>query len=330
MSEHDEIKKVSKKSKTDGKKFYMSHTTLTDYLTCQRYYWFKTIRRLELDRLHLPFLVGRVVHTGISHVLSGAANVIALTKKELEREIKETIKKFPAIKADEQEKLYLLRLSIPGMLKAYMSKYGKFIREMHHLESEIPFEYDLGNGVVIVGKIDNLLRSKTKKVFLHELKSSTYITVEYVRAIQTDMQTSLYYHVLKDNPELIKKYGTIAGIIYDVQKKPSIKQKKGETRPEFEHRLSEWYDVFDGQQKFHQETITSPKITKEGLLNTYRRVSHEIRQKKTKEEFYQNFGSCVRSWGFCEHYKLCHEGGETKQNLIEFRTRERHKVQKGK
>jgi len=106
-----------------------------------------------------------------------------------------------------------------------------------------------------------------------------------------------------------------------------FKQKKKESKSEFGKRLSEWYEQYDGQQKFHQETIHQPLISKEDLLNTYRRASDEIRKKTKKEEFYQNFQSCVRDWGFCEHYRLCHKGGETKENLVAFKIRERYKAQ---
>jgi len=323
----DEVKKVTEKIMTTPKKFYVSHTTIMDYLTCQRYYYFKTIRRLELDVLKLPFIVGRVMHIGIAYILMQKKNAIALTTTHLEDEIQTARKKFPEMTTEQEEKLELLRLTVPGMMKAYSERYAKFIQEAEHLDSEIPFKYDLGNGVVVVGKIDNLLKTKKQKLYLHELKSSTYISVEYVRAIQTDAQTSLYFHVLKDTPQLMKKQGVISGIIYDVQRKPSIKQKKKESKSEFGKRLSEWYEQYDGQQKFHQETIHQPLISKEDLLNTYRRASDEIRKKTKKEEFYQNFQSCVRDWGFCEHYRLCHKGGETKENLVAFKIRERYKAQ---
>lgn len=313
------------------RKLYMSHTGLNAFLDCRRHYYYKYVRRLELDRLSIPFVAGRVIHLGVSALLKKDKQALEIAAEALRIETKTIRKKHPEITADQETKLAEMQETIPGLLKAYQKRYGKFIREHEHLKEEVPFEYNLDAETVIVGKIDNLLRSnKTKQMFTHELKSTSYITVEYVRAIQTDAQSALYHLVLNAKPELagLKKGQKMSGIIYDVARKPSIRQTKKETRQQFLARLVEWYELIDGQQRFHMESIKQPLISAESLLNTYTKATNELRQSTKIEDYYQNFGHCVNDWGFCEHYGLCHRGES--EDSVTYRTRERFKVQDDK
>ena len=58
---------------------HMSVSSVQDWMTCKRLYYYKRIKKYEKVQYNLPFIVGRVVHEGLSHVL--AKTIDPKTKK---------------------------------------------------------------------------------------------------------------------------------------------------------------------------------------------------------------------------------------------------------
>jgi tRNA-binding EMAP/Myf-like protein len=287
--------------------------------------------KYEKIAYNLPFIVGRVVHAGLAALLrksvdvkTGKPNAIVVMKAEFIKEKKEAVVKFN-LTPEELEKLKMQEFITEGMILAYEYKYQKMIKDMTYLGGEVEGALQFSDDVIFVIKMDNIVKVRAKKI-LHELKTSKTITPDYVKRIQTDIQTAIYFYfhniIFEDEP--------IEEIMYDVIRKPSIKQKKKETQLEFIDRLKQWYDKpDDSSSAFHIERFPTPKISADDVINTVDKVSQEMLKAKTKEDYYQDFDKCHSYYGdVCPMYALCHEGGETKENLVLYTIRKPFHVSK--
>ena len=315
---------------------HMSVSSVQDWMTCKRLYYYKRIKKYEKTSYNLPFIVGRVVHEGLAAVLSKSVdlktkklNAIEIMAAAYMKERAAAIKEY-VLSPEQLEELNMQEFTTKGMLLAYRTKYGKMIEDMKVLGSEVEGAIDLGNDVTFVVKLDNIVRIRAKKI-LHELKTTKQITPDYIKRIQTDLQTATYFHF----HNIIWPEEPIEEVLYDVIRKPSIRRKKSsknkpaESKEAFLQRLQEWYKKPDDMAVFHIERFKRPGITEDAIINTVVKVSEEMLRSKTKEDYYQDFDKCHSYFGdVCPMYALCHEGGETKENLLTYTVRKSYHVSK--
>lgn len=316
---------------------HMSVSSVQDWMTCKRLYYYKRIKKYDKVQYNLPFIVGRIVHIGLAAVMAKSIdpktkklNAIELMTAEFRKERKEAIQAF-GLNPEQIEELDMQEFTTRGMLLAYQSKYSKMISDMRLLGSEVEGAIDLGNDVTFVIKLDNIVNVRNRKI-LHELKTTKQITPDYVKRIQTDLQTAVYFHF----HNIIFEESKIEEVMYDVIRKPSIRRKKGskniapETKLQFLERLQEWYKKpGDTDSVFHIERFKTPGITEEAVINTVVKVSEEMLRSKTKEDYYQDFDKCHSYYGdVCPMYALCHNGGEIPSNLVLYTIRKSYHVSK--
>jgi len=303
---------------------HMSVSSTQDWMTCKRLYYYKRIKKYEKVAYNLPFIVGRIVNEGIAAVLNKKPDAIKITEAVYKKERANAIKAY-TLTPEEIEKLDMQEFITKGMLLAYQTKYAKMIADMKHLGSEVEGALQFNDDVIFVIKMDNIVMIRKKKV-LHELKTSKTITPDYVKRIQTDLQTAIYFHfhniIFEDDP--------IQEVMYDVIRKPSIKLKKKESKQQYLERLQRWYQKPDDMNSaFHIERFKTPGISADDVINTVDKVSKEMLIAKTKEDYYQDFDKCHSYYGeVCPYYILCHEGGEIPSNLIQFGVRKSYHVSK--
>jgi hypothetical protein len=274
--------------------------------------------------------VGRVVHEGLAALLSKSVdpktkkpNAMEVMVNAYKEERKKAIQEF-GLTPDKIEVLNMQEFVTKGMLLAYQKKYSKMIADMRHLGAEVEGALDLGNDVTFVLKLDNIVKVRNKKI-LHELKTTKEITPDYVKRIQTDLQIATYYHF----HNIIWPEEPIEEVMYDVVRKPSIRIKKTESKPQFLERLQSWYQKPEDMSVFHIERFKKPGIDEESVTNTIVKVSEEMLRCKEKEDYYQDFDKCHSYYGdVCPYYTLCHEGGERKENLVLYQIRKSYHVSK--
>lgn len=315
---------------------HMSVSSVQDWLVCRRLYYYKRIKKYEKTSYNLPFIVGRVVHEGLAAVLSKSidpktkkSNAIEIMSAVYRKERKLAIDTF-GLNPEQIEELDMQEFTTKGMLLAYQTKYAKMISDMRLLGSEVEGAIELGNDVTFVIKLDNIVKVRNRKI-LHELKTTKQITPDYVKRIQTDIQTAVYFHF----HNIIWPEDPIQEVMYDVIRKPSIHRKKAskhkpaETKLAFLERLQEWYKKPDDMSVFHIERFKTPGIEEDAVVNTVVKVSEEMLRCKEKEDYYQDFDKCSAYFGGqCDYYELCHQGGEISSNLVLYQIRKSYHVSK--
>lgn len=300
---------------------YVSHSSVQDYMTCPRLYFYKRIRKLELIVFNIKFFIGTIVHVGIGGLLSKVKEPLKLMHLEYERKRKEDTKKF-GLSVEQLNELNEIDVVSKGMVSSYESRYGAFLKAFTPLHNEEKLEYTLNENITVVTVLDNVIvKTKNKENWLHEFKTSKYITLDYILSVQADMQTAIGFHLWN----ILRPKTPLKGIVYDIVRKPSIRQKKTETKEQYLERLGEWYNGPNDTAVFHMEQKKQPLITVDALMNTLTKVTDNMTRSKHKEDYYQDFRQCHSYYGdHCPFYALCHEGGETKENLLQFRTREKY------
>jgi hypothetical protein len=289
----------------------VSISSIQDFLSCRRLYYYKRVKKYFRDELSFPHLVGKVMHVGVYNLLRGSKDYIKETMKYLDQEKKEIQSKF-SLSAEDQEELNEIDVQVKGMLEAYKKKYAIMLRDVKVISNEQERELELDGGDKFIYKIDNIIDVRGKRI-LHELKTSKYITPDYVKSIRTSFQSAAYFYAYNidndDNP--------VQEILYDIIRKPGIWQKKNEPYGAFLKRLGEWYDQPDNSDRFHVERFEKPVISEDDIWNTVINITRDLKKMKKKEDFYQDFEKCHSYYGNrCPYYELCHEGGESKENLV--------------
>ena len=103
---------------------HISVSSLQDFMTCRRLYWYKRIKKYEKIAYNLPFIVGRVVHVGLAAVMAKKKNAIEIMMQEFKKEKALAVKAF-TLPIEEIEKLNMQEFITKGMLLAYQAKYSK-------------------------------------------------------------------------------------------------------------------------------------------------------------------------------------------------------------
>lgn len=309
---------------------HISVSSLKDFMTCRRLYFYKRIRKYEKTAFNIPFVVGRTVHMGLNYLLEKKKDKNGILLDPVKRmsvyfdtEVKKINAEF-VLDEKQMKDLAEQKHITAGMLTAYANKYSKLLQDGTLIGNEVEGAMQFGDNVTFVIKLDNLIRVRAKKI-LHELKTSKYITPEYVQMIQTDIQTAVYFYMYN----FIFENSKIDEIMYDIIRKPSIRPKKNESYPAYLQRLTEWYERPDDMAVFHIERFTKPVISEADAFNTVEKVSEDMLRSKTKEDYYQDFDKCSSYYGDrCPMYELCHNGGETKENLVLYTIRKPYHVNK--
>jgi len=309
---------------------HMSVSSVQDFITCPRLYYYKRIKKYNRILYNLPFIVGRVVHEGLAAVLAKKPNAIELMTAVYRKERKEAIQAF-TLSPEQLEELDMQEFTTKGMLLAYQNKYSVMIKDTQLLKSELEGAVDLGNDVTFVIKLDNVMLIRKKKI-LHELKTTKQITPDYVRRIKTNLQIGVYFYF----HNIIWPDNKIEEILYDIIRKPGIRRKKGskniapETKLQFLERLQQWYKKPGGTDSvFHIERFKTPGISEEDIINTIIKVSENMLRSKVKEDYWQDYENCRSYYGDeCPYIPLCFEGGETKENLVLYQIRKSYHVSK--
>lgn len=313
---------MSKSTLDPHREIWLSHSGLETYQKCPRYYYWKYIRKLEKIQLNIPYLIGNVWNEALRLLFRKEKGILGRVKKRYLEE-KKKLMKLP-LSMDDLRKLGEGVYVIQGMTSAYYEKYQTMLKQFKHMHHEKPFHYRGFDNAVIPGQMDNvLLEVKENDQYIHEAKSTKGLTPDYVRSIKTKIQTPMYFHCWNDMYP--KKEDQFHGILYDVIEKPSIRQKKDEGYTTYLHRLADWYkDKSDAENKFHMERIFTPFLKKEPVMNTIRQILINIRERREKEDFEQNFERCLDGYE-CEMFGLCHQG-EGKEVMIQYQPRPQYKV----
>lgn len=206
-----------------------------------------------------------------------------------------------AIEAEEQEQI--LAKAIP-MREGYLKKHGKQDARRIWLEPEQVFDVAL-DGYRLRGCIDGIVRKgRSGKPWIVERKTTSGdVGDSYHDLLNFDFQSMFY--LTAGEIHLGEKIG---GILYDVTRKPTIRQKQNESLAEYSKRIEEAY-VGDPDRHFARYEIAVGKKRREEFVE-------ELQKKLSRYSAWfsagcnsvRNESACVKRWK-CEYIPICAGGG---------------------
>lgn len=147
--------------------------------------------------------------------------------------------------------------------------------------------YELPSGDVLIGRADGIA---TDGRLVEHKTTSAEITEEYEYDLQWDEQL-LAYMLMTGAREMY----------YTVCRKPTIRQKKGETDEEFFARMVAWYEE-DTDSKIRLLLVSR---TDEEVAEFERELKQMAFEMNHTSHYYRNVGNCKR-WGRrCEYASVC-------------------------
>lgn len=171
---------------------------------------------------------------------------------------------------------------------AMAQAYYKYIYPKFYCQAvEESFEYDLGDGNKLIGRID----ARADGGYLVEHKTTGLTSLEaYEYNLQWDEQIPAY--MLATGAR--KMYYTIC-------RKPTIRQKQNESEEEFYERMLAWYDE-DTDSKIRLLEI---ERTDEEILTFEEELKQMVHELEHTKHFYRNTQQCNMFGSRCEYSSVC-------------------------
>jgi len=214
----------------------------------KKYYW-NYVEGLKPKRKASALTLGGIFHEAHEMYFTGSTDSDALNciKDRYDEQISNTF-------LDDQEYVITDQYTCMGMWAGYPYKnLGEF--EDMHVEKEFKVSIPNLRGVRLVGKVDGLIKKKGRW-WVREIKTSGLTPNQFKGRIKNSYQVSGYVYAAN-------KLGyDIAGVQYDVIKKPRLKKGVNETVHDFGRRIMQDYLADSKKPEADRKCYSRP--------NTYR------------------------------------------------------------
>lgn len=294
----------------------LTNSARSTFLSCPQKYQYSYVYGLAPRKPSIPFLVGGLFHAELDLMYSSGSLDVEGMRDRVAAACEEVCK-FPGMRAEDSDNIWMQQAVVCGMVKGYAQLYLKRdLAEYKVVETEGSFDAKLDNGWTYHGKKDMVvLRKKDMKLFLMEHKTAGRIDAGYVAKLPMDNQILGYGWAQR-----AKTGRKFDGVIYNVTKKPQIRQRQTESLQQFMKRVEDDYHLNPGAY-FYRETLTFGNEDLDRFGRELGRFVRNIDRAQAEGDFYQNAGHCT-AMGTCPFMKLCLEG-VNKNTLLHYRVKQR-------
>lgn len=274
----------------------LTNSSITDFLSCARRYQYKYEQQLSKKSIPTPLIIGDIVHHGLAELMLGKSleEALAVVKVQIDLARKKQLEDPDDFESD--------ATIIEGMIRGWHVRRG-------HLKGasvwdwggkkwvEQVFVWIMPDGTRITGKIDGVV-VRPDGVWLVEHKTASQINTDYINRLTVDAQVSMYYWAVA------KIYGQRPkGIIYNVIRKPGIRQTKKETPADFQNRLLKVLTTEDGYyfstQLFRDETQVAAFDATLGY------IVEDVKRERQRGAWVMNPSQCAPIGRTCPMLPLC-------------------------
>jgi hypothetical protein len=276
-------------------------------------------------KIVIPFWVGDYFHKGLEEFYSHTRP--AAIVKPIIQSMEKDRRNFGFLTPEDEEKMDLAMASVEGMLTTYFEYYAGDLKKWKVIKPELKFEIPLMDNIVYVGKMDLLVENLVKGgQYVVENKTAGRIDKGYVDRLPIDFQITGYAIGAKAVTGVKTK-----AVIYNVIKKPELRQRSGESIPALAKRIVEDYKARP-EMYFYRKKLLRSKEEKHNWREEVKSIGFEMSVALAKLDlkkdvnqvlptFYRNTASCTPIGRPCQFLKVCTQGWN-KETASEFRIRE--------
>lgn len=172
---------------------------------------------------------------------------------------------------------------------------------------EMPFEIDMGRGLILKGAIDGLVRKKTGLWLVENKCLALSILPKVATTLPLNRQLTTYFFgmQLALPPDLSTQ---VRGIIYNVIGKTAIRQKQGESLAAFQERVVAEYMEPENRSKYYlQQTVFRNDAQVALSVQRLHDTADDIRRSRKTGRWDQNEQFCTHFAG-CQFLDMCTKG----------------------
>lgn len=293
----------------------LTNSARSTFLNCRKKYEFSYVYGLAPRKPSIPFLVGALFHEELDRMYTEGDFDEAAARLRIGKAC-EKASRAEGLTPEDSERVFMQQAIAMGAVKGYARQYlERDLDSWEVVEAEGAFKIDLPGGWTYHGKTDLVVREKkTKKLKLVEHKTAGKLDVAYIAKLPLDNQI-LGYAWGKTMQKM-----PLEGVIYNVTKKPLIRQRQNESINEFYRRVEQEY-TDRPEEYFYRESLTFGRQDIDQFSDELKQFTREIDKAHDEEFFYKNPSQCT-AMGVCAFMKLCTDG-VTKENLMLYRVKDR-------
>ena len=299
---------------------HFSVSSIADFMCCRRRCWYGRIRRLQPKLAPDYYYIGRIWHEALEVLYSWQDYEAAV--KQIKRSLKAEAQS-PWFTAEQFERMATDRAVLTAMLNGYFEIYGKGdFKTWRVLRSEVIFNLPdfMNSGFGFTGRMDSIVRinkGKHKGIWVLENKTAGSLSNYHLEQAKIDPQLLGYVsaarHIVGEAPR---------GVIWNLIRKPSIRQKKNQTLQAFRRELQNDYverPSFYYYRDYLPVSLKAVEAWESEVTNILLDFELACQQLKDPYIWYKNPGFCFH-YGRCPYLSLCTRG-ETTRTLSLFRSR---------
>ena len=257
----------------------------------KKYYW-KYIEGLEPIKRDVKLTLGGVVHEAFDEFYNGHSETDILTeiKNKFDQEISRLTE------PGDVEKMIIAKYTAVGMWAYYPYKNKNDFQEIH---SEEEFSISFGRkvrGVRLRGRVDGRVK-KENCWWVREVKTTSNAALFEKQLDVADQATGYVY--------ALRKLGfDVVGVMYDLIRKPLLRQRAQESVDDFGKRIMADYKERPDEyytRPYTYRTHVDLKHYEEDMID----LAREIRDHRRRGLWRRNPDACWRFNRECEFKKIC-------------------------
>lgn len=300
----------------DGRQ--LTNSARVTFQNCRKKYEFSYVYGLAPRKPSVPFLVGGLFHNELDIMYTNKKFSEVSARKRI-AEACEKASGTEGLTPEDSDNIWIQQAITVGMVKGYAEQYlDKDLKQWEIIEPESAFRVAVDSGKnpwEYRGKIDMVIKiRKTKAIAIVEHKTAGRLDANYVAKLPLDSQILGYCSGKR------KEGVNVSEVIYNVTKKPQIRQRQNESLNQFYKRVEDEYISNPGIY-FYREQLAFNPADLDRFDKELERFVGEIDRCADAQYFYQNTSHCT-SMGVCPFMKLCLDG-VNKETLMFYRIKER-------
>lgn len=290
---------VVKRVQRESLPLRLTHSAKGSWLDCNRLYYYKYDQMLEPKTHSTALVIGTMVHEFLARLMKHED--INSVMKDLDKAVNEARK----LNFDDPEDFEANATTLESMMRGWDKNRGQLSEFQPYIHEGEPwienkFKVKLPTGDTIEGMIDGLVVIDDE-LWLVEHKTTSQLGPQYISRLIVDAQVTMYIWAVW------KMLGVIPrGTIYNVIRKPSIRQKKGESLIEYQNRIAADY-ITRKDFYFYQTQLYRDQQQLQDFENSLMDVIDDIKRSRARDRWVQNTNHCTR-FGTCPFMHLCANG----------------------
>ena len=283
----------------------LTNTSKATFLTCERKYYWRYERCLELKAKPEVMMIGTLFHQGIAVLLDGAFK-------------KEALKK--ALKAVRSSPYLEPAMTAEFLVQQYYDRYA-LKNEWKVLWTEKTLKAPVEKGLTLAGKVDGLIE-KDGDPWILEVKTTSNVDNDYLAKVALDGQLTTYMYLVHAALGVAP-----AGVIYDVTCRPRIYRRQDENLKLYLSRAAVDYKAtplaFFAQQLAFRSVDSLAEFPLE-----LRQIRKRVEACQQSRVWCKNDSVCFIRGRTCPFVPLCSDG-EKPQILAEYEKVDPHQELEG-